>query len=418
MTDDELRRRIGAVLERNRRRGYSRGLKQHYDFIKPAGNRYPFQYFWDTCFHVFILDRLGRLDEAKQQLRSLFQLQQPDGFVGHEIYWQSLLPAKPEDILQARLSLTHLRPAMSALIQPPLVAWAASRIFHGSGDRTFLEEMLPKFKLYFDWLAENRDFDGDGLISIITPYESGIDYKPSFDEALGFGSGRGRLGLYLRAGRVDLANFWRRYHLPAIYQAKRFIVKEVTYNTLYAHDLEVLAGLLETIHDPDARRYRQRAEQVGRRLVELMYDAETAAFYDINVTTGRHLQVLTPSIFAPLILSQVTDTVARSVIDRHFSSKQEFQAPFPLPSVATSHPAFFAEESHYIWRGPTWIAYNWLTYQALRQRGFDQPAATLYRSTRQLIDTSGFREYYNPFTGAGYGAINFTWSGLVLDMMD
>lgn len=38
-------------------------------------------------------------------------------------------------------------------------------------------------------------------------------------------------------------------------------------------------------------------------------------------------------------------------------------------------------------------------------------------AVKELIGKSGFREYYNPFTGEGYGAHDFTWSGLVADMM-
>ena len=37
---------------------------------------------------------------------------------------------------------------------------------------------------------------------------------------------------------------------------------------------------------------------------------------------------------------------------------------------------------------------------------------------RNLIQLSGFREYYNPFSGEGYGACDFTWSGLVVDMLN
>ena len=49
-------------------------------------------------------------------------------------------------------------------------------------------------------------------------------------------------------------------------------------------------------------------------------------------------------------------------------------------------------------------------------RGFDAEANVVRDSIRALIEKSGFREYYNPFTGEGYGARNFTWSGLVVDM--
>ena len=39
------------------------------------------------------------------------------------------------------------------------------------------------------------------------------------------------------------------------------------------------------------------------------------------------------------------------------------------------------------------------------------------QSMLKLIEKSGFREYYNPFSGEGYGAEDFTWAGLILDMM-
>ena len=57
-----------------------------------------------------------------------------------------------------------------------------------SGDKLFVYELLPKVVQYHDWLAQNRDFDGDGLITIISPFELGIDWKPSFDDLLGYRS--------------------------------------------------------------------------------------------------------------------------------------------------------------------------------------------------------------------------------------
>ncbi|MCC9169220.1 MGH1-like glycoside hydrolase domain-containing protein, partial [Pontibacter harenae] len=49
--------------------------------------------------------------------------------------------------------------------------------------------------------------------------------------------------------------------------------------------------------------------------------------------------------------------------------------------------------------------------------GYTHEAEELLVSVKRLITKSGFREYYNPFTGEGHGAHNFTWSGLVLDMI-
>jgi glycogen debranching enzyme len=54
---------------------------------------------------------------------------------------------------------------MSALVQPPLIAQALKRFYQVSGDKLFLYEMLPKVVRYHDWLAQDRDFDGDGISS-------------------------------------------------------------------------------------------------------------------------------------------------------------------------------------------------------------------------------------------------------------
>lgn len=38
---------------------------------------------------------------------------------------------------------------------------------------------------YFNWWKENRDVDGNGLVTILHPWESGIDLSPAYDPALG-----------------------------------------------------------------------------------------------------------------------------------------------------------------------------------------------------------------------------------------
>src|SRR5581483_814637 len=73
--DDTLRESLRELLRRNAREGYSALLGQHYSYIAPAPATYPFQWFWDTCFHVIMLARLGEFDMAKRNLRSLFAMQ-------------------------------------------------------------------------------------------------------------------------------------------------------------------------------------------------------------------------------------------------------------------------------------------------------------------------------------------------------
>ena len=35
----------------------------------------------------------------------------------------------------------------------------------------------------------------------------------------------------------------------------------------------------------------------------------------------------------------------------------------------------------------------------------------------RLVEEHGFREYYNPLTGEGAGAHDFSWTGIVVDML-
>jgi len=52
----------------------------------------------------------------------------------------------------------------------------------------------------------------------------------------------------------------------------------------------------------------------------------------------------------------------------------------------------------------------------LNYKGFEEVAEDIRQQSVELLKKSGFREYFNPETGGGLGAKNFTWGGLILDM--
>jgi glycogen debranching enzyme len=407
-------------MRRNEKHGYSGLLGQHYCYVAPALKPYPFQWFWDSCFHVVILARLGELDIAKRSLRSLFAMQEDNGFVGHMIFWKQLLPQRRTDVMQARPTWQALRPHMSALIQPPLAAVALHTLYQASGDRVYLGEIYARVKRHHEWLAKNRDFDGDGLLSIISPFESGMDWKPSYDAVLGSmeRTTPRRLytsRLYWKGVGVDFANFVRRYELERIRKRARFLVKDAGMNAIYAWDLECMERLAPIAGD-DPAIYATRRRRVLESMLRIMYDADDAAFYDVREPGSHKLRVRTPTIFFPLALGELDAAIAKRIVQTHFDKEGEFRAPFPIPTVELHDPAFSRGETQFIWRGPTWAFINWFLYHALKKRGFEPQAAMLRDALWRAIERSGFREYYDPFTGEGHGAREFTWSGLLLDM--
>jgi hypothetical protein len=102
MTEQSLREAVRQLLASNTRDGFSRLLGRHYCYVAPSPGTYPFQWFWDSCFHVIMLARRGGCELAARNLRSLFTMQEDDGFVGHMIFWNQALPRRRSDVLQAR----------------------------------------------------------------------------------------------------------------------------------------------------------------------------------------------------------------------------------------------------------------------------------------------------------------------------
>lgn len=416
----DLREHLRQLLIGNTKDGYSHLLNRHYCYVAPSLGTYPYQWFWDTCFHVIMLARLSEIDLAQRNLRSLFEMQEDNGFVGHMIYWKRALPGYINDIIQSRPSLRAIRPHMSALIQPPVAAQALLVLFDCCGDRVFLGELYAKVRRYHAWLADNRDFDGDGLLSIISPFESGMDWKPTYDPVLGHESRKtpprmNFSGLYFAVMAVDASNFLRGYDLPRIRRRGRFIVKDAGFNAMYARDLHAMEILARAIGD-DPEPFARRRAKVARAMVDVLYDPERQAFLDVQEPGGRKIPVLTPTIFFPLGVDLIPQDIADAVVARHLRPDGPFDVPWPVPSVDVHDPSFYRGETLFLWRGPTWPFMNWFLFKAFSARGMTERANRLRDALQGLCERSGFREYYDPFTGEGHGAEAFTWCGLLVDM--
>lgn len=417
MNKTELKEKIRDLLKNNTEYGYSKLLKTDYCYIKPSPGPYPFQWFWDTCFHIFILCRLEEYKLAKDNLESLFKMQDKDGFIGHMIFWNRVLPTNKMDVLQAHPRLTQLRPHMSALIQPTFLAQTLLHLHKGINDMNFLNKMLPKIENYHKWLINNRDFDNDGLLTIITTFESGMDFKPSYDPVIKFPHKKGNLELYIRTIYIDLRNFLNGYNLKKIRKKNYFLVKDVGVNTIYALDLYALSKLFELTKNIEKSRYfLKKAKKVQQAILDKMYNKKDSAFYDIYGKDEKQLKIKTPTIVFPVSLPGMEKEICDNILEKNLLNNQEFAVPYPFSSVSISDPSFNPNSSRFIWRGPTWIFYNWFLSKCLKSKSYDKEAKHVYKKTLELIEKSGFREYYNPLTGEGYGAKDFTWSGLILDM--
>jgi glycogen debranching enzyme len=430
----ELREAAYGLLLANARRGPARRGERlaEYAYTCPARGVYHHQWLWDSCFHALVMARFdGAM--AKAELRTLLAAQRPHGLLPHVVTWEQCSGDGARGWLSRWLySHSHF----ANLTQPPVLALALEEVYARTEDLAFLRETLPAAKRYYDHLAATRDPDGDGLLAIISPLESGMDHSPSFDVALALGR-ISALDYHLASVKLTAAYLLLGWQSERILAADHFAVEDVAFNSIYALGLRALAGLCRAAGDAEGAIYHERAIATERAIVERCYDPEDQLFYSLHSRRDAPLPVATVGSLLPLALPSLPETVARALVERHLLAEGEFWLPYPVPSVGAHERTFSADSlplqqrggpgswlrnrfarHHLIWRGSTWINTNWLLAKGLRTHGYDDVADSLTAATAEMVERAGFWEYYHPYSGAGQGAQNFGWSTLVVDMLD
>lgn len=407
----ELHSAVQVLYRSNRRQGHADWCDRDYDFVCPSPDSYPFQWFWDSCFHAIVLSRLDT-DWAAAELRTLLANQHSDGFISHLTFWQRDL----RDAARASYQINWRTPWLSDAMQPPLLAEALAAVVHRGGGQAILRELLPAVRDYYEWCHRVRDADGDGLIVVFEPHETGMDQSPAFDEYVGVRelTPRGFEAAW-RAISESQAAVGR--DPSRMVQLDRFVLADVLVNAVYADNQRVLAGLLAEAGDHrGAAELHARATRTATALMERLWDAD-GDFHALAGRAGRALPGGTVAGLVPLLLADLPEPIVAQAV-RRLEEKTGFAAQFPVPSVARSHPGFSPRPiGNLLWRGPTWINTNWLVARGLRRHGREELARRVEDASLALVERSGFREYYNPLNGAAYGARAFAWSALVLDML-
>lgn len=363
-----------------------------YRYTAPSTGRYPWQWYWDSCFAAIAWRRFdpGR---ARAELETLLAAARPDGFIGHTIFWGE--PVTPTRGLF--YNVRSLRDFMTATIQPPLLAWAW-RIAVGD------PRAVPAIVRHHAWIERERSLDGDGLLWMIQPDESGLDASPKFDAAFGWHSdGLPGFPLLVRHNRR------RGFDIRRIQADGGPIVCGTAMNVL--HGLSRLA-----LGQPS----------ITPTIVERLYDERRGLFHQLvrrspRGQPARH-QALTWAALSPLALPDLPEAIGRRLVEEHLLNPQSFWLPVPPPSVSLADPSFSRHDRFLFlrryWRGPTWINAAWLLWLGLRRLGYDQAADEMARRLAVTVVSAGLREYYDPFSGAGMGATDFSWSALIMELID
>ncbi len=379
-----------SIAERVLRANWLEGEREgrHYAYTRPSPGRYPWQWYWDSCFAAIVWRRFDG-DRARHELQSLMAAQRDDGFIGHTIFWD-------RGVSLGRLpfyNVTSRRDLHTGTIQPPLLAWAWGIAV---GDPS----AEPGIVAQVDWLTANRDLDGDGLLWIVQPDESGLDASPKFDPVWERRA-NGHIGFPCLVRRNRRLGFDAR----RIRDRGGPVLCEVIVNTLWSLSLQALGR-----------------PSVTGAMVERLWDERIGLFLDEGQPGGARPAIATVAALAPLALPDLPEAIGRRLVEEHLLSRREFLTPVAPPSVAASEPSYEPGGSRgpirRYWRGPTWVNTAWLAWLGLRRLGYMEEAQSMADGLIGAVDREGLREYYDPRDGTGLGARDFAWSALIAELAD
>ena len=322
--------------------------------------------------------------------------------------------------------------------KPPLAAWAVYNIYKKTGDLEFVKGMYPKLVEYHNWWYTNRDTDKNGIAEfgamvhpmhykkdkdgnilkdnnnnpiidedeIITAaaWESGMDNAIRFDKE-GIGSSdigikvfenkdkNGKtVGYSINQESVDLNSF--------LYAEKGFL-----------KSLAEILGKKE-----DVIKYEKEAKAIKDYVEKYMFDEKTGFYYDLQISKDGETKKLLVNRgkgtegYLPLWAKISSKDKAKKVVD-NILDPNKFNLKVPFPTASKDNPLF---DPNKYWRGPVWLDQALFGIEALENYGYKKEAKDLaiklIDNAEGVISSGTIRENYNPVTGEGLHAKNFSWS--------
>lgn len=436
MTNDELEQACLDVLINNNRGGYT----------IPTEGLYPHQWLWDSCF-IAIGQRHADVERAQLELKSLLRGQWHNGMLPNMVLNNGLSGRAGSNFWQSNVSVDSPDDQRtSGISQPPMLAEAVVMVGEklSKAERLlWYKEIYPALLANHKWHYAERDLLDDGLITLVHPWETGLDNTPpwmsmihdntvphwvklvkalSIDKVITkfrsdhkFVPAGERLttldGLSLYALQRQLRR--QRYDITKIIKHSKLLIQDINYNVIFIRANQHLRTIAKAIDKTLPNYLTEKMKQTETSL-ELLWDPYSKNYYSRDANTGQLIKV--PSIGTIVALySGIINPDRAKIIIKKLYDNQQFFSKYPVASVPLNS-SWFSPRRY--WQGPTWINTNWLIVDGLKRSGFDKEATGIIEQSLELVKKSGCREYFSPKSGKGAGAHDFSWTAaLTVDLL-
>jgi neutral trehalase len=183
-----------------------------------------------------------------------------------------------------------------------------------------------------------------------------------------------------------------------------FRVEDVLTNSVYVRACEDLASLYASAGDDTAaKRWRAQADETRTVMRDRLWAEELGQFVSYDRVADQQLREPTVAGLIPVLGGVPTESQFERL-------RETLRTDFLAAEYAA--PTYVGDDfdPDRYWRGPVWMNTNWLLEQGLRRYGATDEADRIQADSLSLLEREGFREYFNPHSGAGRGSDDFAWS--------
>jgi len=259
-------------------------------------------------------------------------------------------------------------------------------------DNEFLAHAYAGLARYADYFDRVRDKERSRLYDILNHFETGQEY----------------MSRYMAVEPHADAENW-----GSVFQMKGVDA------TVYIYELKkALAKIAEKLGKSDeSKKWGEGAEKIKQAVLDLMWDAESEIFSDVDPKTMKRTGIKAATCFYPYFTDIVNEEHLNG-LKEHLLNPKEFWTPYPVPSTSVDDALFNPDAEwkgkrhNCPWNGRVWPMTNSHIAEALAQSAirFNDPLLKseavefINKFIRMMFFDGDVKrpncfEHYNPFTG-------------------